>query len=89
MLGPPVSPAAARPVGNSRGHDGRAKRVRRLVYVWAPPFKRAFKRTVRRAPGLRADTTASSENPFHPALRTLKLIGRLKGIWACSLDEDY
>jgi mRNA-degrading endonuclease YafQ of YafQ-DinJ toxin-antitoxin module len=29
-----------------------------------------------------------SKNPFHPALRTHKLVGKLEGLWAFSVTYD-
>jgi mRNA-degrading endonuclease YafQ of YafQ-DinJ toxin-antitoxin module len=53
---------------------------------------RAFKRTVRRQPGLRvkAEQTLQqlAEDPFHPSLHSHKLKGELVGAWACTVDYD-
>lgn len=29
-----------------------------------------------------------AEDPFHPTLKTHKLSGQLKGLWACSVEYD-
>jgi addiction module RelE/StbE family toxin len=30
-----------------------------------------------------------AEDPYHPSLRTHKLVGDLSDIWACSVDYNY
>lgn len=53
---------------------------------------RAFKRAVRRQPGLqeRVEGTLQqlAEDPFHPTLHSHKLKGELAGAWACTVDYD-
>lgn len=59
---------------------------------WNASFRRAFKRHTRNNPALRdrifqvLDTLA--EDPFHPILKTHKLSGELKGLWACWVEYD-
>lgn len=60
--------------------------------VWSAAFVRAFKRAVRRQPGLqeRVECTLQqlAEDPFHPTLHSHKLKGELAGAWACTVDYD-
>ena len=60
--------------------------------VWSATFVRAFKRTSRRQPELRARVERAlqqlAEDPFDPALRSHKLKGKLAGTWACTVDYD-
>jgi len=60
--------------------------------VWSSTFVRAFKRAVRRQPGLRVRVEHTlqqlAEDPFHPTLHSHKLKGRLVGAWACTVDYD-
>lgn len=53
---------------------------------------RAFKRAVRRQPGLQARIERTlqqlAEDPFHPTLHSHKLKGELAGAWACTVDYD-
>ena len=57
--------------------------------VWSAAFVRAFKRAVRRQPGLqeRVERTLQqlAEDPFHPTLHSHKLKA---GAWACTVDYD-
>ena len=61
--------------------------------VWSRSFVRAFKRAVRRQPDLRLKVERTLdrlvEDPFHPALHSHKLRGKLEGAWACTVDFDY
>jgi mRNA interferase YafQ len=63
-----------------------------IALVWTASFKRAFKQMARHRPQIssKAERTLQqlSEDPFHPALRTHKLKGKLAGSWACSVDYD-
>jgi addiction module RelE/StbE family toxin len=60
---------------------------------WTPKSLRAFKRLIRKNPQLRPliEKTLQqlAEDPFHPSLRTHKLMGELSDIWACSVDYSY
>ena len=58
--------------------------------VWSASFTRAFKRMIRRQPGLRAKVESTlrqlAREPFHPSLHSHKLKGQLAGAWACTVD---
>ena len=60
--------------------------------VWSSGFTGAFRRTVRRQPGLRTTIERAlrqlAEDPFQPALHSHKLKGELTGAWACTVDYD-
>ncbi len=60
--------------------------------VWSSSFIRAFRRAVRRQPGLRARAVNTlrqlAEDPFHPSLHSHKLKGQMAGVWACTVDYD-
>jgi addiction module RelE/StbE family toxin len=64
-----------------------------LTIGWTPKSLRAFKRLIRKNPQLRpliAKTLQQlADDPFHPSLRTHKLIGNLSDIWSCSVDYSY
>lgn len=53
---------------------------------------RAFKKTVRRKPGIRDGIEDALrllvENPFNQMLETHKLKGKLSGSWACNAGYD-
>jgi len=55
-------------------------------------FKRAFKALIRRAPAMKSQIAQRLEmlavDPFHPALKTHKLKGKLSGAWACTVEHD-
>ncbi|MBM4432045.1 MAG: type II toxin-antitoxin system mRNA interferase toxin, RelE/StbE family [Chloroflexi bacterium] len=60
--------------------------------TWDTSFRRAFKRRTRNNAALQdrifqvLDRLA--EDPFQPALKTHKLSGQLKGLWACWVEYD-
>lgn len=58
----------------------------------SPTFVRTAKRMLKKHPGIAADLQTTLQelqsDPFQPALRTHKLKGELKGMWACSLGYD-
>jgi len=60
--------------------------------VWNESFRRAFKRLVRKSPGLQEtvlNVLATLErDPFTHSLNAHKLQGNLKGLWACSVEYD-
>jgi mRNA interferase YafQ len=60
------------------------------VLVWDESFRRAFKKLIRRQPQLQEkifEVLAFLEtDPFTPALKTHKLQGQLKGLWACWVE---
>ena len=55
-------------------------------------FKRAFKALIRHKPEMKSRIAQRLEmlvaDPFHPALRTHKLKGKLSGAWACTVEYD-
>lgn len=59
---------------------------------WDTSFRRAFKRHTRNNPALQSRIFQAldrlMEDPFHPALKTHKLSGQLKGLWACWVEYD-
>jgi addiction module RelE/StbE family toxin len=59
---------------------------------WDTSFRRAFKRHVRNNLALQNRILGVlerlAEDPFHPALKTHKLSGQLKGLWACWVEYD-
>lgn len=60
--------------------------------LWDDSFRRALKRLVRKKPLLQAKVSAVlltlEADPFIPSLKTHKLQGELKRLWACSVDYD-
>jgi mRNA-degrading endonuclease YafQ of YafQ-DinJ toxin-antitoxin module len=60
--------------------------------VWHKSFIRAFKKTIRKNPGLKDNLQAALEifvnDPYHPILGTHKLSGKLKGHHAFGLGYD-
>ena len=63
-----------------------------IKLAWGTSFRRAFKRYTRRnlARQRRVFETLKelADDPFHPALKTHKLSGELKGLWACWVEYD-
>jgi mRNA interferase YafQ len=59
---------------------------------WDTSFRRAFKRHVRNNLALQNRILGVlerlAEDPFHPALKTHKLSGQLKELWACWVEYD-
>jgi addiction module RelE/StbE family toxin len=55
-------------------------------------FRRALKRHCKNRPQLRAKVLKTLSlleiDPFNPSLKTHKLQGELKGLWACSVEYD-
>jgi addiction module RelE/StbE family toxin len=60
---------------------------------WTAKSQRSFKRLIRRSPQLRPLIEKTlrqlAEDPYHPSLRTHKLIGDLSDIWSCSVDYNH
>jgi addiction module RelE/StbE family toxin len=60
--------------------------------IWEEGFRRALKRLIKKQPSLQPKIIAVlqglSENPFEPSLKTHKLKGELKGLWACTVEYD-
>ncbi|GAP98357.1 type II toxin-antitoxin system RelE/ParE family toxin [Leptolyngbya sp. NIES-2104] len=55
-------------------------------------FRRALKKRGKNRPDLRSKVTEVlsllETDPFTPSLKTHKLQGELKGLWACSVEYD-
>ena len=60
--------------------------------AWNTSFRRAFKRRTRNDPAAQDHILQVLErladDPFHPTLKTHKLSGQLKGLWACWVEYD-
>jgi mRNA interferase YafQ len=60
--------------------------------IWDSSFKKAFKRFVRKNPQLQEKIFETIEllvsDPFASSLKSHKLSGQLKGLWACSVAYD-
>ena len=60
--------------------------------VLTPKFKRAFRRLVRKDPGLQRPIEVAlrrmAEDLDHPSLRAHHLSGKLAGLFACSCGYD-
>ena len=60
--------------------------------VCGSSFKRAYKRAVAANPDLKPKIAQALEtfvtNPHHPSLRTHKLSGKLRGLWAFVVAYD-
>ena len=60
--------------------------------AWDASFRRAFRGRTRNNASWRNRIfqvlARLAENPFHPALKTHKLSGQLKGLWACWVGYD-
>jgi mRNA interferase YafQ len=59
---------------------------------WYTSFQRAFKRRTRNNPALQSRAfqvlEGLAQDPFQPMLKTHKLSGQLKGLWACWAEYD-
>lgn len=60
--------------------------------IWGSRFKESYKKVTRKSPDLRQKINNCLEmftnEPFHPSLRTHKLSGKLKGLWAFVVEYD-
>jgi addiction module RelE/StbE family toxin len=60
--------------------------------AWGTSFRRAFKRYTRnnlaRRNRILQILDELARDPFHPGLRTHKLSGQLRGLWACTVEYD-
>lgn len=60
--------------------------------VWDPGFKKAYQKKIKADDNLKKKFWKTmklfSSNPFSKQLRTHKLTGTLKGLWAFSVDYD-
>ncbi|NPV00254.1 MAG: type II toxin-antitoxin system mRNA interferase toxin, RelE/StbE family [Brevinematales bacterium] len=63
-----------------------------IQFIWDSAFKRRYKKVIETHPEWKDRFTESvilfSENPYHKKLKTHKLSGKLKGLWAFSVDYD-
>jgi addiction module RelE/StbE family toxin len=63
-----------------------------LKISWDSGFKRVYKRKVKGNPRLKEEfwevMALFEKEPFHPELKTHKLTGKLKGLWAFSVNYD-
>ena len=59
---------------------------------WASAFRKGFKKTTKKNPALQERIFSVLERlisePFDPILKTHKLHGKLKGLWACQVEYD-
>ena len=64
-----------------------------IKITWDQGFKRIYKKKVKNNIELKKKFWDSietfSKNPFNPKLKTHKLTGKLKGLWAFSITYDY
>ena len=60
--------------------------------IWGSSFKKAYKRVTTANPDLKPKIAQALEtfvdNPYHPSLRTHKLSGKLRGLWAFVVAYD-
>jgi addiction module RelE/StbE family toxin len=63
-----------------------------ISIVWDPGFKKAYQKKIKTDDNLKRKFWKTiklfSSNPFSKQLRTHKLTGTLKGLWAFSVDYD-
>ena len=63
-----------------------------IKILWDEGFKRVYRKKVKNDAELKGKFWEAAEtfakDPFHPRLRTHKLTGRLKGLWAFSVSFD-
>ncbi len=61
--------------------------------VWDQGFKRSYRKRIHRHPHLKRQFCEKMrmflQEPFDSQLRTHKLSGKLKGIWAFSINDEY
>lgn len=66
--------------------------MKKIKLTWDESFKRAYKKKIKRRPELKELFWKKIElfcnDPFHKSLRTHKLTGKLKDLWAFSIDYD-
>ncbi|MGA7878107.1 MAG: type II toxin-antitoxin system mRNA interferase toxin, RelE/StbE family [Desulfoferrobacter sp.] len=64
-----------------------------LEAVWYKGFKRSYNKRIKNKPDVRNKfwerMTVFLSDPFARELRTHKLSGKLTGLWAFSVDDDY
>lgn len=63
-----------------------------IKLIWDQRFKRIYKNKVKNSEELKKKfwetVSLFSQHPFDPRLRTHKLTGKLKGLWAFSVTYD-
>jgi addiction module RelE/StbE family toxin len=63
-----------------------------MKLAWGSSFRRAFKRYTRnnlaRQDRVLQTLDELAHDPFHPGLKTHKLSGQLRGLWACTVEYD-
>ena len=63
-----------------------------MKIIWDEGFKRSYTKKVKNNDELKRKFWKAfrlfSENPFNPQLRTHKLSGRLRGLWAFTVSYD-
>lgn len=63
-----------------------------MKLVWGSSFKKAHKKSIQKNTVLSSKFNEKikifEEDPFHPALRTHKLTGKLIGLYAFTVDYD-
>jgi mRNA interferase YafQ len=61
-----------------------------MKLAWGSSFRRAFKPYTRNNPDRQNRVLQTldelAHDPYHPAPRTHKLSGQLKGLWACTVE---
>ncbi len=60
--------------------------------IWGSSFKRAYKKELTAKPDLKPKIAKALEtfvvDPYHPSLKTHKLSGKLRGLWAFVVAYD-
>jgi addiction module RelE/StbE family toxin len=63
-----------------------------MKVVWSNGFKRSFKKLIKKNPQLQEKVIevlrTLADNPFTPSLKSHKLTGNLKNLWACWVTYD-
>jgi addiction module RelE/StbE family toxin len=63
-----------------------------ISLIWGSSFKKAYHRITASNPNLKPKIMQAMEtfvaNPYHPSLKTHKLSGKLKGLWAFVVAYD-
>jgi mRNA-degrading endonuclease YafQ of YafQ-DinJ toxin-antitoxin module len=63
-----------------------------IKIAWDHGFRSVYRKKVKNDPALKKRFWKAlglfSKNPFHPILRTHKLVGKLEGLWAFSIAYD-
>jgi addiction module RelE/StbE family toxin len=61
--------------------------------IWRDSFKRQYRKWVRKHPDHRSlflqTISLLSREPFHPSLRTHALTGKMEGMWAVRITQEY